>query len=412
MTKAKRAPRTYIECGHHSIDRVTPTRRPDGTWTIDWSVRLESGRLLTKRTQAPTKTLLRARAKRAAERLLTSGTTEWKPSTPSETFIDRVTVPGIESAGLADSTKRIYLTATDRLKAQLRGLAVVDAATYGQAQAALQAVAAQHGFGAAKSAKQVYTRYFVGPLLAHGTITTSPISREHPIDITTTAKATTRAPRGSADLTTAHWRSVVKYLLEVDPAEGVEPPKRGRWTLGDRIAVRRGAIDQALLQCGTGLRLQEATGQAWEDFEDRDGPLWLTTTHPKPVRYRGQSVRRPRTIPVLLPEVAEHLRGRQAAAASPWVLPAPNDPTRSWGASAAKEAMGALYVELAETLGIDPLRTLRGHAWRSVINREMLARGIEVADRVAYLGHTEGVNAASYTHGRTLEAVRGLVGDL
>ncbi len=411
MTKA---PRTYIEPGKSSIQRNTPRQMPSGTWVLDWSVRLHSGRLIEKRTQADTKTRVKARAERTAAKLLATGgnSAKWTPSTPAAWFIDAVTVPSIAAAGLAPSTTTLYTTAAERLKTQLSGLSVADAATFAEAANALQGISAEFGVGAARNTRKVYAGHFIAPLLAHRLISVPPITRDHPINITAGAKATAKKPRGSRELTTAHWHQVVGWLLAADPAD-TPPPKRGRWTHADMIAVRRNAIDQALLQCATGLRLQEATGQHWADFDDRgeDG-LWMTTTFPKPVRIGGESVRKPRTIPLLLPEVSEHLRARQRAADSIWVLPAPTDPAKQWTASAAKEAMAALYVDMADALDIEPLRTLRSHAWRTVINRELIDRGVEKEDRIAYLGHSAEVNAASYTDGRSLTAITGLIGNL
>lgn len=400
------ASRSFLEPGTHSIDRVTPRQRPDGTWVIDWSLRLPSGRLLSKRSQGPTKTLARGRAKRTAERLLaTGGAASLSPGMPITRFITEVAVPSIECAGLAPATVRLYLTAADRLAARFRGLSVAGALTYPECARALQSISAAHGYGAAKNAKQALAAHIVAPALARSMITTTPLPAEHPIDITTGARPTVAAPRGSADLTTGHWHRVVDHLLSLDPAAGVEPPKRGRWSHADRIRKRANAIDQCLFQASTGLRLSEALGQRVDDFEDRgnDG-LWLTVTKPKTTRTR--------TIPLLLPAVADHLRRTRLAGKADLLLPSPTDPARAWTQSASKEAMSELYVELAESLDIEPLRTLRSHAWRTVINRALIARGVDKEERVALLGHTAEVNAASYTHGRDLGPVAALVGSL
>ena len=403
MTKAARS---YIEPGHTSIDRVTPRQRPDGSWIIDWNIRLHSGRLVEKRTQASTKTLVKARAKRTAERLLTTGgNATATPTMGAAAFIDTVTKPAIKDSLLAKSTKTLYTTAAERLKTQFSGLSVADALTYAECAKALRNISAEYGVGGARNAKKALSGYIVAPALARSMITTTPLPKEHPIDLTAGAKEGKKAPRGSADLTTDHWHAVVTYLLALDPAEGVAPPKRGRWSHADMIAKRRNAIDQCLFQCATGLRLSEVVNQRWDDFDDRgDDGLWLTTTNPKNDK--------PRTIPLLLPDVAEHLRARRDQANGPMVLGAPSDPAKTWTVSAAKEAMSQLYVELANSLDIEPLLTLRSHAWRTVLNRELIARGVSDEDRVAYLGHTVQINAISYTYGRDMSPITRLIGKL
>lgn len=411
MTKTK-APRSYIEPGHHSIDRVTPRPGPGESWIIDWCVRLPSGRLVEKRTQAATKTLVKARAKRKAEKLLTTGgTATCDPGMSIEKFIDTVTMKSIEDAQYEQSTHRLYVTAVKRIRAELRGMAIADAATHGAVKTALLAIAAKHGEGGAKNAKKVLSGHIVAPLLADGVIKQTPLPKEHPINLSVGAKATVRSPRGSAELTLDHWHTVVEFLLGLDYTD-VAPPKRGRWTHADTIAKRRNAVDQALYQCATGLRLSEVVGQAWGDITDGPQGLWLTTTAPKPVRVKGVTVRKERTIPPLLPEVTERMRERRDTAEGPFWLPAPTDPNKAWGVSAAKEAANELYVEMADALTIEPLRTLRGHAWRSVINEELIKRGVPVEQRVAYLGHSKGVNAESYTHNVDLTAVTSLIGKL
>lgn len=407
MTKTTKAARSYIEPGHHSIDRVTPRRRgDDGPWVIDWSIRLHSGRLVEKRTQASTKTLAKARARRTAERLLATGGTRATPTMTIAKFIDTVTIPGVRESALAPSTKTLYTTAAERLKGEFSGLSVADALTYAQCSMALQNISARYGIGGALNAKKALAGHIVAPALARSMITQTPLPKEHPIDVRTGAKAAKTAPRGSANLTTAHWHQVIAHLLALDPAVGVAPPKRGRWTHADMIAKRRNAVDQCLFQAATGLRLSEAIGQAVDDFEDRgDDGLWLTVTKPK----GGEKTR---TIPVLVPEVADHLRRGRLTTGSGLLIPSPTNPTKPWTQAAAKQAGAELYVELATTLDIEPLLTLRSHAWRTVINRALIDRSVDDETRVALLGHTEGVNAASYTHGRSLAPVSALVGKL
>ena len=49
------------------------------------------------------------------------------------------------------------------------------------------------------------------------------------------AQSALMAPEGGRALTTAEYDRVLTHLLTLDPAEGVVPPKRGRYTLADRV---------------------------------------------------------------------------------------------------------------------------------------------------------------------------------
>lgn len=405
-TKRKLASREPLSPGEHSVDRVTPREIATGTWRIDWSVCLPSGRVLHKQTQASTVTVARRRAKQTAANLLLAGGGErtlWSPSMKAEDFIQEEAVRSVRAAGLAPSTTRLYVTALMRVRAELRGLPLAEAATYGQLEAALQEVSEHYGLGAAKNAKKALTGHFIAPLLRHRLIDANPLA--HRVDLVSMAKPAEQKPKGSAELTNADRLKVIDYLLQLDPAEGVPEKSRSRWSYAHRLRYRQNAITQCLLQASTGLRLQEAAGQAHEDI-DANG--WLTTTFPKPVRVGSESVRKPRTIPVLDPRVIAYIDAHSVEG-SPWVLPSPADSARKWGSTAAKEAMADLYPQLAETLGIPPLQTLRSHAWRSTISAHLKAEGVPMDAVTAYLGHSEAVNLQSYTHGVDLGAVTALI---
>ena len=88
-----RAATTRLEPGQHSIDRAQPFPHGDG-WALRWRLRLPSGRLLDKTSKAPTKALLRARARQTAQELLTApGTGSWTQRTPVLEYMEAVTLP-------------------------------------------------------------------------------------------------------------------------------------------------------------------------------------------------------------------------------------------------------------------------------------------------------------------------------
>lgn len=54
MPTKPRASTAYLQPGQTSIDRATPRQR-DGVWRLNWSVRLHDGRLVKRKSEAPTK---------------------------------------------------------------------------------------------------------------------------------------------------------------------------------------------------------------------------------------------------------------------------------------------------------------------------------------------------------------------
>ncbi|GAA2810307.1 hypothetical protein GCM10010522_30240 [Kribbella solani] len=120
----------------------------------------------------------------------------------------------------------------------------------------LTEVAELHGSETARQARSVLGKYVLDQLIRDELIDASPIAGKR-LDLAG-VKGDTQT-RGGVALSVDEWIAVIDYLLALDPAEGVEPPKRGMYTLEDRIAVIANAIDLTLLQSVTGLRVSEAT---------------------------------------------------------------------------------------------------------------------------------------------------------
>ena len=313
----------------------------------------------------------------------------------AEKFIADESMRSLRGAELAPSTTSLYTLALTRVSAELRGLPLVEAGTYGALEGALQEVSEKYGRSAALNAKKALSGHFVAPLLRHGLIDNDPLA--HRIDLASMAKPVDAAPKGSPDLTNSHRLAVINHLLALDPAAGVPVRNRSRWSYEHRLRYRQNVITQALIQTAAALRLGEAVGQAHADIT-KDGVL--TVTNPK--------TKKPRTIPILDPRVTEYIATHKIEG-TPWVLPNPGDPERKWGNAAAKEGAAALYKELADKLDIPPLRTFRGHAWRTVVSDYLKAEGVHVDVVSAYLGHSKAVNISNYTHGVDLSAVKALI---
>lgn len=137
--------KTRIEPGHTSIDRATPRKTKTG-YQLDWSVRLHDGRIIQRRSKAKTKGEVRARARRKADELLSTTSTEWTPRTPMNVYIEKVTRPKIEeSSQLKDLSKRRYLASLNLVAAELKGYSVFDAMQFRVLERTLQATARTSG---------------------------------------------------------------------------------------------------------------------------------------------------------------------------------------------------------------------------------------------------------------------------
>lgn len=201
------------------------------------------------------------------------------------------------------------------------------------------------------------------------------------------------AKRGGQALTADQYRAVLDYLLLLDPAEGQGKPSRGRWSLEDRIAKRRNAVDLTLLQASTGLRVSEANSLTWEHVEtDDDGTLQVSVTEDNSKTHRG------RRVPVLDARVSERLLTRRNAALSnsAYVIGSPADQMTQWDRDNCQKATTALYIELGERLRIEMLETARTHLWRATLNSLLLDQVSEVV-RANFFGHDTAINRASYT---------------
>lgn len=411
-----RAATTRLAPGHHSIDRATPRRSADGeAWVLDWSIRLLDGRLLRKRSQGPSKGAARAVARRTAQRLLTtSADSTWSPGDQITAYITREAIPRIESAKLAKNSVTRYLTVARLLAGQcqdsghehgetLRGYSILDAARTKRLVAVLQDIAASHGPETAHQARSVLSKYVLDPLADVEEIIPANPLRGRRIDL----RAEPRGNGGARDTERAlsrdeYWQ-IVDYLLSrgmdapVDP-DG-EPPKHAARNSRHSPAKWAAARDLILLQAGTGLRASEATTLRWDEVED-DGATMVV-----PVSAERSKTRAPRRAAVVA-EVADHLRQRREERPDDlYVVSAPADGSKVWEPRARDKAVAALYVEMADVLGIDLLRRdFRGHGWRTTLN-SLTADSVPVEVRAALLGHTEAVNRAHYLDLSDLTAV-------
>ena len=371
--------RTRLEPGQHTIDNVTPQRK-GSTVYIRWSGRLPDGTLHRARTQAATVGEARRRAKVMWVDILSSVGSggQWRGSSAMTDYIAEVSIPAIEGAELAPRTIYRYREVADLLKAAFTGRSIADSTTFRALEAALQAIGRQRGRGTATQAKSVLSRYVLQQLVRDGVLT---------------ARA----------LTAAEYQRVLEWLLDLDPAEGVEAPKRGPYSREDRVAVRRAAADLTILQATTGMRITEARQSTWEDAEiggTADAPTMHIT-----ISAERAKTRRGRTVQILDDRAAKHLIARRQTVGGRYIIGSPAAPDTEWDRDNAQKIIAALYREIARECDAPLLETARSHVWRTTLN-SLTESTLSAAIRAAHFGHSTEENARSYTDTTRTDAMK------
>lgn len=399
----RRAASTRLDPGEHSIDRATVTERVlkgKPVQVLDWAVRLHDGRLLDKqRTQGATATEVKRKAKkRAAELLAGGGHSPWKGRDPITKYLDEVTAKAFEDAGLRDDTLRQYRRAQAHLKRELTGYSISAAWHYDVLVRALYSIRDENGPESARQAKTVLGKYVAQPLMRHRLTDRYPLQGAK-LDLKRGAKPSARPKTGGQGLKPDEQERVIVWLLGLDPAEGVEKPKRGRWGIEVRIAKRRRTIDLTLLQAGTGLRIGEALQVTRKLLYDGDGGV-LHVNVTKDIAKTGIA----RQVPVYDPRIEAHLRKLldQGTRPDEYLIGAPSDAMKRWGKTGnggAAQQVAALYQQMAEELDVPLMEHARTHLWRTTLGSRLAEAGVDREDYAATLGHDEETNEKHYTEG-------------
>lgn len=308
--------------------------------------------------------------------------------------------PDIEKVPLAKNSKTRYALSLKHLLGEcvghehmssLKRKTIRAGTQYLAMENCLLEIAELHGAESARQARSVLSGYVLKSLQRNHLVVGN-ILRGERIDLKSNAIVRESGKQGGVALNRDEYNAVVEYLLAIDPAEGVEKPKRGRWTLEDAIAKRRNAIDITLLQAGTGLRISEAR-QAWCGLlvDSGDG---LHIEVVREITKGGYE----RVAHVLDQRVVERLRDRLAHAqsSSDLIVGSPFDAAKVWDLRNCSKVLEGLYLEMADTLKIEAFKAERSHIWRATLNT-MLIDVVPHAMRAAQFGHTEKVNMKSYT---------------
>lgn len=384
-------PRVQIPSGTNTIDSVTPVRLPNGKYRIQWKIRLHDGRLLSRDTTGSTKGEARARAHTKAAELLAQGGEggNWKPSSLATEYLEKVSKPIVtDSSKLSKNSKNRYKTVLAYLDEAFKGYSIASVTRRRTIEELLKKIATEHGSESGRHAKGVASRYFFEELIKDDVIEYNPLAGAR-IDLGNVKKR--ERPEGGRALTSAEYDRVLTHLLTVDPAEGVDPPKRGRYTLEDRVAVHRNCIDLTLLQMATGLRVSEARTLLWSDvIEDGNGrPACL-------IRAENAKTGTARVAALVEPAVYEHLIRRRDKIGGAYVVGAPLNPDSEWDRFNAQKVLKGFYLEIARACDVPLLETHRTHVWRTTLNT-LYRTDVDALLRARTLGHSLDVNAQAYS---------------
>lgn len=398
-----RAATTRLEPGQHSIDRANPWYDDDlDAWRLSWSVRLHDGRLKRHITQAPTKGQVRARARAKADELLTThgGASPWKLTDSMGEYVEKVGKPAIENAKLAELSRKKYRALADLLigacaehkhEHSMQGHSIASGTRFRALEKCLQEISKLHGAETARNAKNVLSKYVLQQLIRDELLTGNPLQGMS-IDLVSQAKVHENPKPSGEALTREDYQTVLTYLLDLDPAEGVVK-RQGRWGFDHLVNKRRNLIALTLLQMATGMRIGESNLATWERHVriDDDGHMLMALTPDITKTKRG------RTVPVLDPRVQQYLLKRQneAQAIGP-VIGAPVDRFTVWDRQNCQTAVRNFYRGIAGATGVQALEQQRSHVWRITLNSLLIDTVPEVI-RAAFFGHDIATNRASYT---------------
>lgn len=384
---SKTAPKTRLNAGESSVDRVADSLTGRGPFQADVSVRLWDERLKRFKIRAQTKGEFRRKGHVKCGDALAAGSSTWTKSDKVSAFIDNVSEPLLRSARLRDNSRRRYMTALAQIKTSLTGLPIGDAVRFRTLEHALQDIAARHGAESGRQARTVLSKYVLDQLLREGLVEHNPL-RGVAIDLGTVSKS--KKPASHA-LTDTDYDRVVDHLVARDIDRPLPPGTDRRES---SLARHERAVALALLQAGTGLRISEALALTRADLTESDDRLAV------PVSADVSKTHRARSIPFLDARVEAWHRARLVTlptAGSTPIISAPGDLTRPWRTDNAVKASKALYLSVGADLGSEAVAAMRSHAWRTVLNNRAIARGVPADVRAAFFGHDVAMNASAYT---------------
>ena len=386
------------------IEPGTANINPKGVKWVDnlnayvlyWGVRLHDGRYFSKRTKAQVKAQVVPRARKAAQELLNQSTGVWKPHHKLDRYILDEAIPSIDADPDLRPTSKQRYTGLLRLaagecaqhthKRALTGYTLADGTRLAVLERCIQEVSTLHGAGSARQLKNALSKYVLTPLTRYNVIERNTLKGETiKLDRTLT---NTRTSRGGVAIAPDDYKRLLDHLLALDNAEGLDLSKRTQLSAYRRAENARLTT---LIQMSTGMRIGEVRALTWGDVV-REGSFVRL-----PVGEETSKTHKSRSAAVLWSSVADLLLERAATNKPDHpIIPTPTKLDTAWDKDNHQKTIAKHYKLWAEELDIPELLTERSHVWRTTVN-SMLAGAIPDAIRAAMLGHTEAVNASSYT---------------
>lgn len=378
--------RAKLEPGVHTI-ASSKARKVDGHVEITWRIRDYEGRLHTKYSQGKTAGEARRRAYEKAEAILKASAdtqTTWTVADSITDFIDSEVEPVIKEKRLSEASRTRYLEVLAHYRRYTFGKSINASMSAASLIKTLKAISAEIGPETARQTRSVVSNYVFGQLIVHQLAPSNPI-RGMSFDF---LKSENREDKYFP--TQKEWRAFLDYVLADDP-DSPMPGKEGIPQAHKASAKARHAriIQLTELQLATGLRASEARQITWANITEADGTAWVTV----PASISKTKVGR--TIPVLVPEVGGRLLARRGED-DELVIPQPTS-DRPWDKAGVHKAVREYYTGVAtKSEELAYLKQVRSHAWRGALNT-ITAPHLRPDIRAAYFGHTEKVNARSYT---------------
>lgn len=357
-----------------------------GPYEAKITVRLWDGTIYRTTIRAKSKGEFRRIANEKRNLKLNSTSTRWDKGKKIGDFINEVSKPAIAAARLRPNTLKRYELTLKHITDQLGDKTINEAEQLRTLERVLQTIGKTHGRESARQARTVLSKYVLNQLVREGVIDHNRLNN-FSIDLGDVRKGS--KPRGGQALSDAQYDAVVDHLIGRDTSAPIPPGTDRRYT---SIVKHDNTVALTLLQAGTGLRISEALALTKADVVTHEDTIAVTVSPEVSKTHRG------RTVPILDERIADYWRARLTGLrqADP-LIPAPGNRGKRWRTDNAVKATAALYKDVGKVLDDPTVAAMRSHSWRTILNTKAMARGVSMAVRTAYFGHTEAMNLSNYT---------------